>query len=508
MISPLTQKFLFFLTIPLIFLAFIALYNIQIDLNKNAIDQLKGHMLELVEHQASEITGQLDKATAIAQTTANIVGITHPINEQDIYKTLESNLNQLPIIYGSAIAYEKNTYKNHKLFAPYVYRDSKTYKHIDIAKEAYNYTDKQWQWWHGPKDLNKGIWTAPYFDEGAGDALMVTYSTPFYHKKYFTGVSTVDIDLIKLQQTLKLDALKNIQYIILTNTGHFAYHYKESLIGQSYLELANKLKLKRALVLGKEMMAGENGFYEFSNKNKKEWVFYAPIGDYGWSFAIRTSEKEANILVNQNKSNLSIWLLFIVIVGLGLTHLVAQNFILTPLKKLKEGINTSSLQSQKLPSLIQEISTLIQKKNANTQQIIHDQDTTNKHLNDALAEKDTQLRKHHQRLVGLLNSSKHASVNINQAGEILLTNKKFQTLINNSNLNNVNLHAFVNTPYKKQLSNTVDDVFKDLQIHTINNLEFSVSKEDILSCKLVFTPLVLEESDVEVNIIFLVKEST
>jgi len=513
MLSPFTQKFIFFLTIPLVLLAFFSLSNIQKNLHKNAVEQLKGHMLELVEHQASEITGQLDRATAIAETTANAVGIAHPVEAENLYRMLKSNLNQLPIIYGAAIAYEKYSYPNTKLFAPYVYREKKKFKYIELASDAYDYTDKQWQWWHGPRDLGKGIWTAPYFDEGAGNTLMVTYSAPFFTDKQFTGVSTVDIDLTKLQQTLKLESLKNIQYIILTNTGHFAYHYKKSLIGQSYIDLANKLGLKEALVLGKEMIAGESGFYEIKHKNKKEWIFYAPIGHYGWSFAIRTSEETAHSLVDHDTNDASVWLLFIVILGLGLTHLVSKATIVRPLEKLREGIQSldkgkdNILKEGRFPSIIKEIASLVLQHHSHQVQSLEKEKHEKKSLQGTLDEKLSLLRKNRRRLKGFLNAARNPTINIDQAGEILLANNKFKTLIGKSDVNDLTVALLVKSTHKKQVANVIETLFKELQVQVIEELEITPSEGDPIQCKIIFTPIILDEDDIEASIIFLVKET-
>jgi hypothetical protein len=427
---------------------------------------------------------------------------------------LESNLKQLPIIYGSAIAYEKYSYHNAKLFAPYVYRDEKKFKYLELASDAYDYTDKQWQWWHGPRDLGKGIWTAPYFDEGAGNTLMVTYATPFFTDKQFTGVSTVDIDLNKLQQTLKLESLKDIQYIILTNTGHFAYHYKEDLIGQSYIDLANKLGLKQALVLGKEMIAGESGFYEITHQDKKEWIFYAPIGHYGWSFAIRTSETASDSLVNNDTNDASIWLLFIVILGLGLTHLVSKATIVKPLEKLREGIQSldkgkdKTLKEGKFPSLIKEIASLVLQHHDHQVQNLEIEKLEIETLKESLEEKQFLLRKNRRRLKGFLNSVRNPTLNINQAGEILLANKKFKTLINKSDLNDLTLAFLVNSDHKKQIAHVLDTLFKELKVQVIQEIEITPFEADPIKCKVIFTPIILEEDDIEASIIFLVKETS
>jgi len=513
MLSPFTQKFILFLTVPLLIIAFISLSNIKKMLHQSALEQLKGHMLELVEHQAAEITGKLDKATAIAQTTANLAGILHPIKEKDLFLMLESNLEQLPIIYGAALAYESNSYFDKKLFAPYVYHENDQLKHIELSTDAYDYTDKQWQWWHGPRNLGKGIWTAPYFDEGAGNTLMVTYSTPFFSDKQFKGVSTVDIDLTKLQQTLKLESLKDIKYIILTNTGHFAYHYKTELIGQSYIELANKLNMKKALVLGKKMIAGESGFYALPHKGHEEWIFYAPVGNYGWSFAIRTSESLAGQLVDTNTNYASLWLLVLVLLGLGLTHFVSKSTIVNPILRLKNALqelqnnNSNTLEKSHFPSPIQEIANLILRQYKDKESILNSQLQTQEQLQIQLKEKNTDLRKNKRQLMGFINAAQNPTIDLNAAGEILLANDKFKTFINKADIHGLTLPSLVHASQKSKMTQTLNLMFKELKPQTIQGIHLNVIDADPLICTVIFTPIILSEDEIEASVIFLVKET-
>jgi len=49
-----------------------------------------------------------------------------------------------------------------------------------ISREVYDwYADPRWTWFQAPKAQGKAVWSAPYFDEGAGNVLMTTYSAPF-----------------------------------------------------------------------------------------------------------------------------------------------------------------------------------------------------------------------------------------------------------------------------------------------------------------------------------------
>ena len=229
-------KLISFIALPIIILSVVALLDIRTSLKDAGMNQLKAHMLELVQHYAAEVSSELDKAVTIADTTALQI-LANPIKDDAIHKAyLKNNLMQNKVIFGSVIAYEKVYSPTKTLYAPYVYRTNNGLKEMDIAKDAYDYTQKQWSWYQGPKNHLEGYWSKPYFDENAGDILMITYSSPLIKDDIFTGVVTVDIDLHSLHRTLNISGLAKSDYVILTNTGHFAYHSDKTLIGKIIFE--------------------------------------------------------------------------------------------------------------------------------------------------------------------------------------------------------------------------------------------------------------------------------
>ena len=74
---------------------------------------------------------------------------------------------------------------------------------MDLAR-AYDYSDvnnSEVEWYTAPRCLffrdgqTNGYWTSPYFDAGAGNINMVTYSQPMYSGKKFLGIATIDIEV-------------------------------------------------------------------------------------------------------------------------------------------------------------------------------------------------------------------------------------------------------------------------------------------------------------------------
>jgi HD-GYP domain-containing protein (c-di-GMP phosphodiesterase class II) len=178
---------------------------------------------------------------------------------------------------------------------------------MDITRDVYDwYTDTQWQWWHEPKHTGKPSWTDPYFDEGAGNALMVTFSAPFYRNDQFRGVTTVDIQLPKIRERVGTAIVGNLEFVILTSDGRFAYTPREADVMShqtvfDILKTASRADLDAAF---SNVLSGNTGVVQipawrgtppdgWEHWAEASWLFYAPINSTGWTFAALMPERIA-----------------------------------------------------------------------------------------------------------------------------------------------------------------------------------------------------------------------
>src|SRR4029453_8688121 len=107
------------------------------------------------------------------------------------------------------------------------------------------------------KALRAGVWSDPYFDEGAGNILMATYSAPFDLRGAFGGVSTVDIDLPRLHKTVGAEFENDLDFVILTGDGRFVYDPDPSrIMSKSIFDLAAESHRPELAALGRGMLAG------------------------------------------------------------------------------------------------------------------------------------------------------------------------------------------------------------------------------------------------------------
>ena len=74
------------------------------------------------------------------------------------------------------------------------------------------------------------MWSEPYFDKGAGNILMSTYSATFRAGDSFGGVCTVDIDLARLRETVGKEIDETLDFVILAADGRYIYHPDPSRI--------------------------------------------------------------------------------------------------------------------------------------------------------------------------------------------------------------------------------------------------------------------------------------
>jgi sigma-B regulation protein RsbU (phosphoserine phosphatase) len=267
-------------------------------LRRDAQAEIGRAMTRQAANYAARFDGAFREAAAIATTTAGFMEIRPDLAEGDIFAQLRANVRRNPVVYGAAMAFEPGTYKQDEtLFCPYVYRRGDTLEQMNIGREVYDwYFDTQWQWWHRPKATGRATWTDPYFDEGAGNVLMVTFSAPFERRGRFRGVTTVDIMLSALDEQVGRAIVDDLDYVILTADGRYVSHADPALImGASVFERLEAIGRPDVAVVAREIVSGEAGEATLDgwDSPERQWVFYAPIESTGWAFAARLPERVA-----------------------------------------------------------------------------------------------------------------------------------------------------------------------------------------------------------------------
>ena len=198
-------------------------------------------------------------------------------------------------VYGAAIAFEPYAFDPDALcFAPYFYKSNGEIKYRDVPYK-YFYRD----WYQIPKELNRPVWSEPYYGE-AGGIIMTTYSVPFYRnnsgKRQFSGVVAVDVSLNRLQKVVSSIKILQTGYgFLISKNGTFITHPDNRMImNESIFSVAEEKNDPGLRKTGRRMIRGETGFVRLNSllTGKKCWMAYAPVSSNGWSLAIFFPEEE------------------------------------------------------------------------------------------------------------------------------------------------------------------------------------------------------------------------
>jgi len=202
-------------------------------------------------------------------------------------------------IYGSAVAFEPRAYDGEReRYSPYFYKSGGEIHYSDLGTASYQYFFQDW--YQIPKELDRPVWTEPYFDEGGGNIIMSTYSVPFYRmekgKERIAGIITSDISLSWLQDIVASIKIAETGYgFLISQNGTFVTHPKKELVMNetifSQAEARGDGEMRR---IGREMIHGKAGFVPFTSilTGKLCWMVYAPLSSSRWSLAVLFPQDE------------------------------------------------------------------------------------------------------------------------------------------------------------------------------------------------------------------------
>lgn len=275
---------------------------LQTELQSNA----RNLALSLVNRVETELTAVIKLTES---TVRSLETIEH--NEHSMMSLLEATLQQNSELYGSAIAFEPYAFKATQAFyAPYYYRDGDAIKFSRLEDSYQNLPYIHWDWYQIPKELQKAEWSEPYFDEGASNILVSTYSVPFYAqsdgRKQFKGVVTADVSLDGLTNLISSVKVLDTGYAaLLSRNGMILAHpLKESIMNDTFFSIAESRNDPAMRELGRKMTRGETGFVLYKSlMGTRSWMYYAPIPSTGWTLAVVFPEHE--LMKNIRKMSLT-----------------------------------------------------------------------------------------------------------------------------------------------------------------------------------------------------------
>lgn len=318
----------------LLYAVFVGYYLLQEQRRTEGLE--RGRLQEIAWRYAYQTGASVIGAAQVATSTAAFLGVAPALDDSLLYTLLRENLAQHPLIYGSAIAFAPGVLgEQRRLFSPYVYRSPEGPQQLDIAAEAYDYTEPQWEWWQRPASTGKPVWTKPYFDEGAGNVLMCTYAVPFFRDGALHGVATVDVSLEPLAAAIRNATQGRHDFFVLGNDGAFILRSDPArAVGESLSGTGAEAVLAN---LSGQMVKGETGFLELEDWDGGDtpiWVAYAPVPGTPWSIATLLPRKEAMAAVRASTARLNSQF-FISILLIVAGSWVVSSRIARPIQRLR-----------------------------------------------------------------------------------------------------------------------------------------------------------------------------
>jgi phosphoserine phosphatase RsbU/P len=264
--------------------------------------------------KASLTSNRIGNVIRPVEEVANV--LTHSLrfennNFKEVHLISSDYVVESPVVYGSIMAFEPEMYKKGKKFhADYVYQPNNVLKDIILERPDYDYFT--YEWYSRPKQEGKACWSEPYYDRGAGDTLMCTYSVPFYKtegkNKQFAGVLTMDISLAILEKIVSsVHVYKSGFALMVSRKGVVITSPVPEYINKRLLDVI--VKRQKGSKPGPEMNAsvvavatiaqkagrGESGFLKVPrlvNTGSPGWIYFTPVGSTGWSLLIIFPEDE------------------------------------------------------------------------------------------------------------------------------------------------------------------------------------------------------------------------
>jgi sigma-B regulation protein RsbU (phosphoserine phosphatase) len=297
-------------------------YSVERD---QAIQDAERQAVLLAEFRASQVGEALRSAEEGALLLATTLGHTKATNEE-LEKVIRAFVEGNPRVYGSTIAANP---ERRGLFAPYFHRQAGAIVRADLATPAYNYPHKEW--YTGAVDAGEPRWSQPYFDDGGGNVLMVTYTVPVATEtprgRILAGVVTADVALEWLAELTKSMGAEDSSYaMVLSRTGEVLAHPDSSMIMRAS---------SAATPIAERMLHGDPGLVSFEDAflGKRARAVFRPVGGAGWSIAVIYPE-ETFLAGARRFARLNGSVLVIALVILGFLVVIVSRRITLPLREL------------------------------------------------------------------------------------------------------------------------------------------------------------------------------
>jgi len=262
-----------------------------------------------------------------ADSLASIVS-TAEITDKQIHQNIKAFINNNTSIFGMTVALEPHSLiESIGDFSPYYYRKGNKLAFSDLAEKTYNY--QAWPWYTEPKKSNTPVWSEPYYDEGGGNALMITYSTPVYRedKKTFTGIATADIQLSWLDEIINEMNIGDHGFGFILSRNDVVIAHTDKAVNLTRLDKKDIEPEKWQKYIDSKSQTSAAHFTSSCTKNNSEGdcrFAIKTLGNTGWKVVIVLPEKELSSKINELTTKIAI---------IALTGLFILFFVVTTISR-------------------------------------------------------------------------------------------------------------------------------------------------------------------------------
>ncbi|MCF8358271.1 MAG: SpoIIE family protein phosphatase [Prolixibacteraceae bacterium] len=333
--KSLASRIVFYVLSFCVFLFLISLSVFYFFSKKTIEDTTRKNALSLMESTVFKTEQILLTTEKISKNYKWLIE-SHQLNCDSIMFYTQLIVKNNPEVIGCAIAFEPEFFpEKGYYFSPYTYRENGELHSTYLGSADYDYFIMDW--YQIPVTIEQPYWSEPYYDSGGVDALITTYSVPFYRysgqEKALAGVITIDLSLEWLTDIVSSVRIFETGYAsVISRNGTFVTHPKTELImNQTIFSWAYELESPQLREIGRDMQAGNTNFVSYV-KGKTRWMIsYTPLGSSGWSLAIVFPRSEMYAPLRQ----ISIVLIILIVVGLGLLTFIITKIVNEQIKPLR-----------------------------------------------------------------------------------------------------------------------------------------------------------------------------
>jgi sigma-B regulation protein RsbU (phosphoserine phosphatase) len=298
--------------------------------------------------QALAVAGRMDEELRSVAKVAENLAIAVECgtwSEQDLLELIARVVKGNKELFGSAIAFEPHAFRSElKAFAPYYYKEGNSLKFVQLGSDSYDYFIKDW--YRIPRDLKAPVWSAPYYDEGGGEALMTSFGCPFFQRDDFgasarvKGIITADLSLEGLTKMVSAVKVEETGFaFLISEYGTFlAYPNRAWIMRESIFSIAEEQGAPILADVGRKMIRSEAGFVDVASAltGKDSFLVFARLPSTGWSLGVVFPKNELFAEIGELHKTIA----FLAIVGISLllvvSYLVARS-ITGPIRRVAQA---------------------------------------------------------------------------------------------------------------------------------------------------------------------------